>query len=171
MGSVSGKLRAPLGAINPQQVLGFVQIVQVIGNINWKGYKTMWLGIASFFGGLFGKAKSAVTDPALKEYWGRLVLIILAAIIVGFVVYDWRRQTVEKTEARAALAVAEAELQTLKIKSAADEAARTARAEVLMELAQKNEEAVAELKTAGEANPEWSNQPLPKELRDALRNR
>lgn len=168
---MSGKLRGSLGAINPSQVLGVVQIVQVLGNINWKGYKTMWLAISGFFGGLFGKAKSAVTDPALKEYWGRLVLIILAAIVVGFVVYDWRRQTVEKTEAKAQVAVLAAENQTLKITLAANEAARTARAEVLVDLAQKNEVAVQELQDAADKNPEWSNSPLPKELRDALRDR
>lgn len=167
----SGRPTGRPAPISINQVLTAVQIVSALGNINWKGIKAMWLGIASFFGGLFGKAKSSLSNPALKEYWGRALLIILAAIIVGFVVYDWRKQTVEATEAKAALAVSVAEVQTLKLQVAADRAAREARGQVLVELAEQNKVAMGELSEAVEANPEWSNQPLPKELRDALRNR
>jgi hypothetical protein len=145
--------------------------MQVVGAINWKGYKAMWLGIASFFGGLFGKAKSFVGNPALKEYWGRALLIILASVIIGFVVYDWRKKSVEVVEAKAALAVSVAEVQVLRTKVAADEAAREARGQLLVELAEQNEKAMDELAVAVEDNPEWSNEPLPKELRDALRRR
>lgn len=167
----SGRPTGRPAPISINQVLTAVQIVSALGNINWKGIKGMFLGIASFFGGLFGKAKRSLTDPALKEYWGRALLILLAAIIVGFVVYDWRKQTVEAAEAKAALAVSVAEVQVLRTKIAADEAARNARAQVLVELAEENKVAMGELATAVEKNPEWSNQPLPKELRDALRNR
>lgn len=167
----SGRPTGRPAPISINQVLTAVQIVSALGNINWKGIKAMWLGIASFCGGQFGKAKASLTNPALKEYWGRALLIILAAIIAGWVVYDWRKQTVEATEAKAALAVSVAEVQVLRTKVAADEAARNARGQLLVELAEQNEKAVEELQVAVDANPEWSNQPLPKELRDALRNR
>ena len=167
----SGRPTGRPAPISINQVLTAVQIVSALGNINWKGIKAMYLGIASFFGGLFGRAKSFVGNPALKEYWGRALLIILAAIIAGWVVYDWRKQAVEATEAKAALAVSVAEVQVLRTKVAADEAARNARGELLVELAEKNDKAMDELAVAVDKNPEWSNQELPKELRDALRRR
>lgn len=105
----------------------------------------------------------------LKDYWGRLILVTVAGVLIGFVLFDWRRQAVESTEAKAALAVAVAERDVLDLKVRADEAARIERTLILTELAKMDEKEIKQLQEALDANPDWANQPTPSAIRGSLR--
>jgi hypothetical protein len=130
-----------------------------LSNINWKGFKPV-----------IDKIKDLWAKYGLKDYWGRLLLIGAAAILIGFVLFDWRSQAVQKVEARAALAVAVAERDTLALKIAGDAAASAERQRILVILAEHNQEEMDGLQETIEANPDWANQPLPPELRRRLPN-
>lgn len=150
---MAGPPRPTLG-----QAVQTVQLVSAVANINWKGLKTImsWL-------------KDQVTKFNLQDYWGRLILVFIAAVLIGFVLFDWRRQAVENVENKAALAVAVAERDTLALKVRADEAARNERGRILQELAALNTKQLEELQETLDQNPDWANQPLPHDLRERLR--
>jgi hypothetical protein len=114
------------------------------------------------------KALFSTLNP--KGYWGRLILIIIGAALIGFTLFDWRSQAVQKVEARAALAVVTAERDTLALKIAGDAAAATERQRILMILAENNKEEMDALQESLAANPDWANQPIPDDLRRRLPN-
>jgi hypothetical protein len=133
------------------QILTAVQIVQVLGNINWKAYINMWNQL---------KAK-------LPQYWGRLLLVGFAGALVVLVAYDWRRAHVDKAEAQAAIVSITAERDALIRERDAELVARAQRAETMARLTEEQVTALAEVKAIMEENREWASQPLP----DALRRR
>jgi len=148
------------------QVQQVVTLLATLANFNWKGLKAMFGWVKS----IQSRVAALANQLDLKDYWGRLILIGLAAILIGFVLFDWRSQAVQKVEARAALAVAEAERDTLALKIAGDAAAYNERQRILMLLAESNRADMEELNAAIEDNPDWANQPLPPELRRRLSN-
>lgn len=119
---------------------------------------------------MFDRVKALWSRMDLKEYWGRLLLIGAAALLIAFILFDWRSQAVQKVEARAALAVMTAERDTLALKIAGDNAAQTERQRILLLLAETNRIDMEELNVILENSPDWSNQPLPDELRRSLRD-
>jgi hypothetical protein len=129
-----------------------------LSNINWKGFKPV-----------INTIKDLWAKYGLKDYWGRLLLIGAAAILIGFVLFDWRSQAVQKVEARAEVIRITAERDTLALKIAGDEAASTERQRILIALAEINREDMEELNETLGNNPDWANQPLPPELRQRLR--
>jgi hypothetical protein len=146
----------------PRITLGQVQqvasLLVSLSNINWKGFKPV-----------INTIKDLWAKYGLKDYWGRLLLIGAASILVGFVLFDWRSQAVQKVEARAEVIRVTAERDTLALKIAGDEAASTERQRILIALAEINREDMEELNETLGNNPDWANQPLPPELRQRLR--
>lgn len=140
------------------QAVQVAQLLSWLSNINWKGFKPVIEKIKGLWGTL-----------DLKEYWGRLLLIAAAALLIGFVLFDWRSQAVQKVEARAALATVMAERDTLALKIAGDAAAATERQRILLALAETNRVDMEALNDTLENNGTWANQPLPPELRQRLR--
>lgn len=134
------------------QIMAGVQIVQAIGNINWKGYKL-----------ILDKVKSVLPD-----YWGRALLVAFAAGLVFLVAYDWRRAHVEKLEAEAAVLAITVERDTLLREKNAELIARAQRAEDLANLSAEQVEALAEVKEILAENEDWASQALPEELRRKL---
>lgn len=147
----------------PRITLGQVQqvasLLVSLSNINWKGFKPV-----------IDKIKALWARLDLKDYWGRLLLIGAAAILIGFVLFDWRSQAVQKVEARAEVIRITAERDTLALKIAGDEAASTERQRILMILAEHNKEEMDALQESIAANPDWANQPIPDDLRRRLPN-
>lgn len=140
------------------QAVQLATLISVIANINWKGLKAPMNKIKELWG-----------RWNLNDYWGRLVLVLIAAGLLGFVLFDWRHQAVQNAEKTAALAVVTAERDTLALKVSADEAARVERARILTELAELNTQQLEQLQESIDANPDWANQPLPRDLRERLR--
>lgn len=150
---MAGKSRVPtLG-----QSIQLVQLLSMLANFNWKGLRTIMSAVKTWFRLL-----------NLKDYWGRLILVTVAGVLIGFVLFDWRRQAVENVEAKAALAVAVAERDVLALKVRADEAARIERTLILAELAKMDEVEIKQLQEALDANPDWANQPIPDAIRNSL---
>lgn len=141
-------MAAPRGPINLAGVLTFVQIVSTLGNINWKGLAKM--------------------ATPIRDYWGRIALVGIAAALVLFVCYDWRRAHVEKLEAEAAVVAVTAERDTLIRARDAELIARAQRAEDLANLSTEQVQALAEVKDIMAKNKDWASQPLPEELRRRL---
>jgi len=139
------------------QAVQVAQLLSWLSNINWKGFKPV-----------IDKIKALWARLDLKDYWGRLLLIGAAALVIGFVLFDWRSQAVQKVEARAALAVAVAERDTLALKIAGDTAAAAERQRILVILAEHNQEEMDDLQETIDANPNFTNQRLPDELRRRL---
>ena len=106
----------PAPRITLGQVQQIASLLVNLSNINWKGFKPV-----------INTIKDLWAKYGLKDYWGRLLLIGAASILIGFVLFDWRSQAVQKVEARAALAVAVAERDTLALKIAGDTAASMSR--------------------------------------------
>lgn len=150
-----------MGRPSPSEVAKAVQpiasLLLTISNINWKGFKP-----------IMQKLTDWIDRINLKDYWGRLILVFIAAVLIGFVLFDWRRQAVENVEAKAALAVAVAERDTLALKVKSDEAARMERTLILAELAKMDEVEIKQLQEALNENPDWANQPIPAGVRDSL---
>jgi len=140
------------------QALVLVQIVSTIANFNWKGLKTPMLALKKLWDSL-----------NLKEYWGRLILVGLAVLLISACLYDWRRQAVERVEAEAALAVAVGQVRVLELKVNADEAARKERADILIALAKQNKEDIDDLQESVDASPDWANQRTPADVLARLR--
>lgn len=143
---------------NLGQALQLVQLVSMLANFNWKGLKNMWAYI-----------KNMAKSVNLQDYWGRLILVIIAGALIGFILFDWRQKAVEAVEAKADLAVAVAERDTLALKVRADEAARLERTLILTELAKMDETEIKQLQEALDANPDWANQPIPTDVLRSLR--
>lgn len=110
----------------------------------------------------------AAIKAVLPDYWGRILLVGFAAILVCFVAYDWRRAHVEKLEAEAAVIAITAERDTLIRERNAELVARAQRAETLAQLSADQVEALAEVKEIMEQNKDWASQPLPDALRQRL---
>lgn len=154
---------SPSGIAKAVQPLA--SLILTPSNINWKGFKP----VLNFLKSIPGRAKGFADSVDLKDYWGRLILVTIAGLLIGFVLFDWRSQAVQKTEAKAALAVAVAERDTLALKLRADEAARLERTLILSELAKMDEVEIKELQEALDANPDWASQPIPTGVRNSLR--
>lgn len=134
------------------QLLTVVNILNAVGNINWKAHYKMFQTI----------------KDRLPDYWGRILLIAFAAVTVAFVVFDWRRAHVEKLEARSEVIAITAERNTLIRERDAELIARAKRAEALASLTKDQVAALAEVKEILEQNEEYASQPLPEELRRRL---
>lgn len=141
-------MASPRPTINLAGVLTAVQVVSALGNINWKVYLTL--------------------ATKLRDYWGRIALVGVAALLVLFVCYDWRRAHVEKLQAEAAVVAITAERDTLIRARDAELIARAQRAEDLANLSADQVQALAEVKEIMAANKEWASQPLPEDLRRRL---
>jgi uncharacterized protein YhaN len=133
-------------------------LLSIVANINWKGLRTMFNGLTAAFPLL-----------NLPKNWGRLLLMVVASLLIGAVLIDWRRNAVEAVEARAELAVAIAQRDTLALKVSADEAARLERGRILAELAELNKKELEALQETLNENPDWANQPIPDGVRGRLR--
>ena len=144
-------------SFNVGQAVQVAQLLSLLANMNWKGLNTMLSKIKAWF---------SLLNP--KAYWGHLILIMIGGVLIGFILFDWRSQAVQKVEARAALAVAIAERDTLALKIAGDQAAATERNRILLLLAENNRIDMEELNETLARNPGWANQPLPDELRRSL---
>lgn len=147
----------------PRPTLGQVnQVAQLLvnlSNINWKGFKPV-----------INTIKNLWAQYGLKNYWGRLLLIGAAAILIGFVLFDWRSQAVGRVEARAELATAIAERDTLALQVMGNAAASAERQRILLLMAEHNQETMDDLQASIEANPDWADQPIPDDLRKRLPN-
>lgn len=106
---------------------------------------------------------------AKKISWGKVVPAIVVLILLLVAVWDWRKAHTDLVEANATIVAVTAERNTLLLKVTADDAARTERDRILEELGKAQVVALDEVKTAVEASGDTARQPLPKELRDALR--
>ena len=148
----------PSPRITLGQVQRVVTLFATLSNINWKGFKPV-----------IDKIKALWARLDLKDYWGRLLLIAAAAILIGFVLFDWRSQAVQKVEARAEVVRITAERDTLALKVAGDAAASAERQRILMLMAEHNQKEMDDLQESISANPDWANQPIPRGVRDSLR--
>lgn len=113
--------------------------------------------------------KTWAANLNLKDYWGRLILVTVAGALIGFVLFDWRRQAVEATEAKAAAIALAVERDTLLLKVKSDEAARMERTLILSQLAEMDDAEIKQLQEALDENPDWANQPIPSSVLDSLR--
>jgi hypothetical protein len=147
----------------PRLTLGQVQqvasLLVSLSNINWKGFKPV-----------IDKIKALWARLDLKDYWGRLLLIGAAAILIGFVLFDWRSQAVGRVEARAELAQVTAERDTLALQVMGNAAASAERQRILLLMEEHNQESMDDLQESIQANPDWANQPIPDDLRRRLPN-
>lgn len=144
-----GPSRPKLALPNLGPVLTIAQIVSTVANINWKGLRPM--------GGL------------VKEYWGRIILVGIASVVIGFVLYDWRAVTHEKELVVNELVAAQATIRVLEREKAAELEARAVRAEQLAKLSEEQVAALAEVKEILDENKDWANQPIPPALAERLR--
>lgn len=134
--------------------LQLASLVLTVSNINWKG---------------INMTINAVRGWAKKISWGKVVPAIVVLILLLVAVWDWRKAHTDLVEANATIVAVTAERNTLLLKVTADDAARTERDRILEELGKAQVVALDEVKTAVEASGDTARQPLPKELRDALR--
>lgn len=144
-----GPSRPRISVPNLGPVLTAAQIVSTIANINWKGLTKM--------GG------------PIKEYWGRIVLVAIAAVILGLVLFDWRSVSHEKDLVVKELVAAQATIRVLEREKAAELEARAVRAEQLAKLTEEQVAALAEVKEILDDNKDWANQPIPPALAERLR--
>lgn len=134
--------------------LQLASLVLTVSNINWKG---------------ISMSINAVRGWASKISWGKVVPAIIVLVLLLVAVWDWRKAHTDLVEARAEVTAITAQRDTLLLKVTADEAARAERGRLLEELAQEQVKALDEVKTAVENSGDTARQPLPRELRDALR--
>jgi hypothetical protein len=105
----------------------------------------------------------------VKDYWGRILLVGLGAILIGFVLYDWRSTYVENKELAAEKVALTATIATYEREKAAELEARAVRAEQLAKLSEEQVKALAEVREIMDANADWANQPIPPALAERLR--
>ena len=144
-----GPPRPLRGLPNLGPVLTLAQIVSTVANINWKGLRN-------------------VTNP-IKDDWGRIILVGIAAVVVGFVLYDWRSTAHEKELVNRELVAAQATIRTLEREKSAELEARAVRAEQLAKLTEDQVKALSEVKEILDENKDWGNQPIPPALAERLR--
>lgn len=136
--------------------LQLASLVLTFSNINWKGIS---MSIAT------------VKSWAAKISWGKVVPAFCVLILLLVAVWDWRKAHTDLVEAKAAVTAITLQRDALALQVSADAAARKERQDILIELAEKQAQETETIKEAVEAEPEWSNQELPANLREALRGR
>lgn len=105
----------------------------------------------------------------IKEYWGRIILVGIAAVIAGLILFDWRSTAHEKDLVVKELVAAQATIRVLEREKAAELEARAVRAEMLSKLSEEQVAALAEVKEILDDNKDWANQPIPPALAERLR--
>ena len=105
----------------------------------------------------------------VKDYWGRILLVGLGAILIGFVLYDWRSTYVENKALTAEKVALTATIATYEREKTAELQARALRAEQLAKLTAEQVEALSEVKEILDENKDWANQPIPPALAERLR--